>query len=242
MNRFSVDFEKQFKENSGLCDTEIKCIFQKGPWNKTEILQHNLNNQQAKYTISFSHDALTHGTSYPLTLTVFATTQSKDLSQETIKFIETKFLPVGTKSSLEITLGTSFLQVSGWTTTDLQGNYPSLELIPRNLSYNTIVNTSNLVPESILSLEPKPIAKKFDLKLSSGFAMESRSVSVSTFIPKQIDIDTYIFNLSEHLLSFSLDVDPKIIPDSNLSFYIDPQSALEFKVSNIRNLGFLFMV
>ena len=237
-----MDFEKQFKENSGQCDTEIKCIFQKGPWNKTEILQHSLNNQQIKYTISFSHDALTHGTSYPLTLTVFATTQSKDLSQESIQFIETKFLPVGTKSSLEITLGTSFLQVSGWTITDLQGSYPSLELIPRNLSYNTIVNTNNLVPESILNLEPKQITKKFDLKLSSGFAMESRCITVSTFIPKQIDLDTYIFNLSEQLLNFNLDVDPTIIPDSNLSFYIDPRSALEFKVSIIRNLGFLFMI
>ena len=242
MNKFSIDFEKQFRENGGHCDTEIKCIFQKGPWNNTEFLQHSLNDQQVKYTIKFSHDALTHGTAYPLTLTVFATTQSKDLSQENIKFVETKFLPLGTESSLEITLGNSYLHVSGWTITDLQGKYPSLEWIPRNNSYNTIINTNNFVPESILNLEPKPIIKKFDLKLSSGFAIESRSISVSTFIPKQIDIDTYIYNLSDRLLNFNLDVDPQIIPDSNLSFYINSESALEFKVSIIRNLGFLFMV
>lgn len=242
MNKFSIDFEKQFKENSGQFDTEIKCIFQKGPWNKTEILQHSLNNQQVKYTISFSHDALTHGTSYPLTLTVLATTQSKDLSQETIKFIETKFFPLGKKSTLEITLSKSYLHVSGWTITNLQDNCPSLELIPRNISYNTIINTNNLVPESILNLEPKPIIKKFDLKLNSGFATESRCISVSTFIPKQIDIDTYIFNLSEQLLGFDIDVDPEIIPNSNLSFYVNPESALEFRLSTIRNLRFLHMV
>ena len=244
MNRFSVTPELQVQENSGYFDTEIKCIFQKGPWQKTEVIGHSLKDQLITYNISFCHDALTDGTPYPLTLTVLASTKARNLSEETIRFMETKLLPLGKESSLKITLGKSFLNVPGWTITTLRGHYPNEigEFVPRNISYNTIINTNNIVPESILNLEAKPITKTFELKLSSGFATESRSISVSSFIPKQVDIDSYIFNLSDRLLSFDLTINPKVIPDSKLGFFINPQSPLEFKVSSIKNLGFLYKV
>ena len=240
MNQFCLS--SQFEENKeiGYFDSCIRCVFEKGNDQKTEFLEHRLKNKKVKYTLAFTHKKADPS---PLTLTVFAATKSKDLSEELIQFQETKFLPLGTISSLEITVGYRHMYVNGWTTIPLRGDYPEiLETIPTNLAYNTVVNTTNLVADSILNLEPKSITKKFELKLTSGHFIQSRFFSVSSLIPKQIDLETYIFNLSNRLLGLELNADPIIKPDSYLHFNIEPNSSLEFKFSSFKDRGFTHIV
>ena len=241
MNQFLLS--SQFEENKeiGYFDSTIRCVFEKGNDQKTEFLEHRLKNQKVKYTLTFNHKKAND--SSPLTLTVFAETKSKDLSEELIQFQETKYLPLGMKSSLEITVGHRYMYINGWTTVPLRGDYPEIpETIPRNLAYNTIVNTTNLVADSILNLEPKPITQKFELKLTSGHFIQSRFISVSSQIPKQISIENYIYNLSNCLLGLELNADPMIKPDSYLHFNIEPNSSLEFKFSSFKDRGFTHIV
>ena len=136
-------------------------------------------------------------------------------------------------------LGNNYLYASGWTTKSLP-NYPEqiLETIPKNIAYNTAVTTMNLIPISLLNLESKPIIKKFGLKLTSGHFSESRVIGVSSLIPKQIDLDTYIFNLSKRLLGLDFVVEPKVMPNSNMHFNIQRDFPLEFMFSCFKNVGF----
>ena len=226
--------KSKFEEfNAGHFKTVVGCIFQ-GSEKSQQIAEESLVNKKVTYKLSFPHTGKT-----PLTVTVFASTKSQDLSEETIWFRETKLLPIGMETSLEITLSKSFLYITGWTTKSLSGDYPNQkESIPDNIAYNTIVNTQNLVPVSILNLEPKPISKIFELKLTSGHFNNSRFVGHSTLIPKRIDLDTYIFNLSNCLLGLELCVEPKLTPDSKLNFNIKPDSALEFTFSCVKKFGF----
>ena len=239
MNQFFLS--SQFEENKdiGYFDSSIRCLFKKGDDQNTEFLGHRLKNQRVKYTLTFNHKK--NNDRSHLTLTIFATTKSKDLSEEVIQFQETKFLPLGTRSSLEITVGYRYMYINGWTTIPLRGDYAKdiPETIPRNLAYNIIVNTTSLVADSIVNLEPKPITKKFELKLTSGHFIQSRFLSVTSLISKQIDIETYIFNLSNRLLGLELNADPIMKPDSYFHSNIGPNSSLEFKSSSFKDQGFI---
>ena len=213
----------------------IKCTFEQGTEKSDQVLQETWENKKATYSLCFPNKG-----NNPLTVTIVASTKSQDLSQETIWFEETKLLPFGQEASIEITLGKSFLHATGWTTRQLPGDYPkqNLESIPQNLAYNTIVSTQNLVPVSILNLEPKPITKVIGLMLTSGHFNTSRFVGHSTLIPNRFDLDTYIFNLSNRLLGLELCVEPKVTPDSKLHFNIKPDSPLEFTFSCVKKFGF----
>ena len=230
-----VRFDKS--NEKGHFDTYIQCIFQIGADKREAVVEHSLENQTAKYFITLAHED--SGNRSPLGVTVTAMTKSNDLSQQIIQFEETKFISFGTESRLEITLGNNYLYATGWTTKSLP-NYPEqiLETIPKNIAYNTTVTTMNLIPISLLNLESKPIIKKFGLKLTSGHFSESRVIGVSSLIPKQIDLDTYIFNLSNRLLGLDFVVEPKVMPNSKLHFNIKPDSPLEFKFSCFKNVGF----
>ena len=215
----------------------IKCTFEQGTEKSDQVLQETWENKKATYSLCFPNKG---NNPLPLTVTIVASTKSQDLSQETIWFEETKLLPFGQEASIEITLGKSFLHATGWTTRQLPGDYPkqNLESIPQNLAYNTIVSTQNLVPVSILNLEPKPITKVIGLMLTSGHFNTSRFVGHSTLIPNRFDLDTYIFNLSNRLLGLELCVEPKVTPDSKLHFNIKPDSPLEFTFSCVKKFGF----
>ena len=213
----------------------IKCTLEQGSEKSDQILQESFERKKATYSLSFPNKGKN-----PLSITIVASTKSQDLSQETIWFEETKLIPFGQESLLEITLGKSFLHATGWTTRTLPGDYPkpNLETIPQNLAYNTIVSTQNLVPVSILNLEPKPIIKVIGLMLTSGHFNTSRFVGHSSLIPKRFDLDTYIFNLSNCLLGLELCVEPKVTPESKLHFNIEPDSPLEFTFSCDKKSGF----
>ena len=225
--------------NSGIFKITIKCTFEQGSKKSDQVLQETWENKKATYSLSFPNKG-----NNPLSVTVVASTKSQDLSQETIWFEETELIPFGQESSLEITLGNSFLHITGWTTRTLPGDYPkqNLETIPQNLAYNTIVSTQNLVPVSILNLEPKPIIKVIGLMLTSGHFNTFRFVGHSTLIPSRFDLDTYIFNLSNHLLGLELCVEPKVTRDSKLHFNIKPNSPLEFTFSCVRKSGFTYVL
>ena len=238
MNPHSIKARFEETKEKGQFDTKIQCIFEIGAVKREAVVEHRIENRTAKYFITLAHkDNLNPS---PLDVTVVALTKANDLSLQVIRFEERKVLLLGTESTLEITLGINYMYVTGWTTTWLP-NYPKqiLETVPKNIAYNTIVNTTNLVPMSILNLESKPIVKNFGLKLTSGHFSKSRYIGVSTLIPKQIDLDTYIFNLSNRLLGLDLTVEPKVMRVSKLHFNIQPDSPLEFRFSCFKNTGFI---
>ena len=236
MNPFAAKRKLEACNEGGHFKITINCTFEIGSEKSEQVFQESLDNKKATFTLCFPNKG---NIRLPLTVTIFASTKSLDLSEETIWFKETKLIPFGLESSIDITLGKSFLHATGWTTQSLP-NYPKqyLESFPQNLAYNTIINTQNLVPVSILNLEPKPITKIIGLKLTSGHFNNSRFVGHSTLIPKQFDLNTYIFNLSNCLLGLELCVEPKVTRDSKVHFNIKQDSSLEFTFSCAKKFGF----
>ena len=208
--------------------TSLRFEFETGDKKSNESVKEVVSGKSVKYIIEFNYWQKI--TDSPLSMTILASIYST-ASEELITFKEKKYLPLGAKSVLELTLGAGYLYVNGWETSKFDSlsalidpKFDNLQM-PPNFAYNTTVCVQTLMPAMT-----KSQSEAIQLKLECDGYTQLRQFGISPTLASAVSVQSYLFNLSENTVKI------ETISKNDKSrycstFYVKKDKSIDFDIT-----------